>query len=134
MKTQFWRKLLAGSGVLALSLALAGGALGVSTAPVAAETYQGNIIQDYDTDDTEGQGVFLILNIILTVLTFGVATAGVLGLVICGIQYMTSQGDTAKMKTAKTRIIEIVIGLVAYALLYVVLNWLIPGGIGSIFA
>lgn len=134
MKTQFWRKLLAGSGVLALGLALAGGALGVSTAPVAAETYQGNIIQDYDTDDTEGQGVFLILNIILTVLTFGVATAGVLGLVICGIQYMTSQGDTAKMKTAKTRIIEIVIGLVAYALLYVVLNWLIPGGIGSIFA
>ena len=127
-------KLLLGGSCLAVVLSLLGGVLGLTAAPVAAADYQGNIITDYNSStDDDGQGIYLILNIILTVLTFGVATAGILGLVITGVMYMTSQGDTAKMATAKKRIAEIVLGLVAYALIYVVLNWLIPGGLTTIF-
>lgn len=147
MIRKFLRQFLLLGGVATMSLALAGGvAVSPLSTPVFADEetegdssttskYEGNIITDYDpSTDTDGQGIFLILNIILTVLTFAVATAGVIGLVISGIMYMTSQGDSGRMKVAKTRIIEIVIGLVAYALLYVALNWLIPGGIGTIFS
>ena len=146
MIRKFLRQFLLLGGVATLSLVLAGGvAVSPLSTPVFADEetegdsssttskYEGNIITDYDPSaDTDGQGIFLILNIILTVLTFAVATAGVIGLVISGIMYMTSQGDPGRMK--KTRIIEIVIGLIAYALLYVALNWLIPGGIGTIFS
>lgn len=148
MIRKFLRQFLLLGGVATMSLALAGGvAVSPLSTPVFADEetegdsssttskYEGNIITDYDPSaDTDGQGIFLILNIILTVLTFAVATAGVIGLVISGIMYMTSQGDPGRMKVAKTRIIEIVIGLIAYALLYVALNWLIPGGIGTIFS
>lgn len=130
------KKLLAGIsvfGLLVSALPLSAAPAYASTADTFADTYNGNIISGYDTDDTDGQGIFLILNIILTVLTFGIAAAGIVGLVIAGIMYMTSRGDAGQMAKAKTRIIEIIIGLVAYALLWTVLNWLIPGGIGGIF-
>ena len=118
---------------MAVVLSLLGGVLGFTAAPVAADLYDGNIITGYDTDDSSGDGIYLILNIILTVLTFGVATAGILGLVITGVMYMTSQGDPERMRTAKLRIVEIVLGLIAYALIYAGLNWIIPSGLTTIF-
>ncbi len=80
-------------------------------------------------DSGDGEGILNILGIVLTVLTYGVGTLGVLGLVVVGIQYLTAGGNEAQMTKAKTRIIEIVIGLVAYALMYALLQWLLPGGI-----
>lgn len=126
----FLRKILIGGSIFSLGLALAGGVTGLISAPVAADTYQGNII-DAETDD--GDGIYFILDVIVNILVYGVGVAGIIGLVICGIQYMTSQGDVAKMKQVKIRIVEIVIGLVLYAFLYALLNWLIPGGLTTIF-
>ena len=74
-------------------------------------------------------GVDGLLARILTFLTYGVAAAGVLGLVIAGIQYMTASGDPATMVKAKNRIVQVVIGLVAYGVLWLFLEWLIPGGV-----
>ena len=125
----FLRKILIGGSIFSLGLALAGGVTGLISAPVVAD-YQGNII-DAETDD--GDGIYFILDVIVNILVYGVGVAGIIGLVICGIQYMTSQGDVAKMKQAKIRIVEIVIGLVLYAFLYALLNWLIPGGLTTIF-
>ncbi|MBQ3430588.1 hypothetical protein IJG20_00585 [Candidatus Saccharibacteria bacterium] len=82
-----------------------------------------------DEDDGKGSGIFHILTIVLNVLTFGVGAAGVLGLVISGIQYMTAAGNQAQMTKAKNRIVQVVIGLVFYGLFWALLEWLIPGGI-----
>ena len=76
-----------------------------------------------------GQPIFDILNLILNIMTGLVGAAAVIGIVISGIQYTTSSGDEAKMVKAKNRIIQIVIGLVVWALMWAVLNWLMPGGI-----
>ena len=78
---------------------------------------------------TDGEGVFMVLNVILQVFTWGVGIAGTLGIVLVGIQYMTSKDDPAQMTKAKSRMIQIVIGLVAYALLWAFLQWLLPGGV-----
>ena len=80
-------------------------------------------------DDGEGSGVYDILSIVLNVLTIGVGVLGVLGIVIAGIQYVTAADNEQQMAKAKQRIIEVVIGLVIYAVMYSVLQWLIPGGI-----
>lgn len=84
---------------------------------------------DVGEDDKSGNGIFYLLSIVLNILTFGVGAAGVLGLVISGIQYMTANGNPAQMTKAKNRIIQVVIGLVAYGLFWALLEWLIPGGV-----
>lgn len=79
-------------------------------------------------DDGSGSAVFMILNIILNVLTYGVGTLAVFGLTLAGYHYATSKDSPEKMQKAKNMVMNVVIGLVIYALLYALLQWLIPGG------
>ena len=79
-------------------------------------------------DASEG-GIFMILNLILNVLTWGICIAGTLGIVITGIQYMTARDNAAQMEKAKHRLIQIVIGLAIYAVMWAFLQWLLPGGV-----
>ena len=74
-------------------------------------------------------GIFMVLNVILQVLTWGVGIAGTLGIVITGIQYMTAKDNAAQMEKAKHRLIQIVIGLAVYAVMWAFLQWLLPGGV-----
>lgn len=78
-----------------------------------------------------GDAIFNILNTILTILTYGVGIAGTLGIIISGIQYLTARDNEAQLTKAKSRLINIVIGLAAYAMMWTLLQWLIPGGLLS---
>lgn len=82
-------------------------------------------------DDGSGDSVFSILNVVLTILTFGVGIAATLGIVISGIQYLTAKDDPNKVATAKMRMLQIVIGLFLYAIMWGLLNFLLPGGLFS---
>lgn len=75
----------------------------------------------------EENGIYHILGVVLNIMTIGVGVAGVLGIVISGIQYMTASGNEAQMIKAKRRIIEVIVGLVAWGLMWAFLQWLIPG-------
>ena len=74
-------------------------------------------------------GIENILKLILNILVYGLGAAATLGVIIAGIMYMTARDNEAQVAKAKTRLYEVVVGLVAWALMYAVLNWLIPGGI-----
>lgn len=86
-------------------------------------------IIDCDDDGENGNGIFAILLIVLNVLTFGIGIAGTLGIVIAGIMYLTARDDQGQLVKAKNMLINIVIGLVAYAVMWAFLQWLLPGGI-----
>lgn len=78
----------------------------------------------------DGQdGIFMVLNVLLSVLTWGIGIAGTLGIVISGIQYMTAKDDPVQMTKAKNRLIQIIIGLAIYAVMWAFLQWLLPGGV-----
>lgn len=79
--------------------------------------------------DENGSGIYRLLYIVINVLTMGVGVLGVLGIIISGIQYMTASGNEAQMAKSKKRIFEIVLGLVVFGVMWVVLQWLIPGGV-----
>ncbi|MBR2997432.1 hypothetical protein IKF33_03325 [Candidatus Saccharibacteria bacterium] len=81
--------------------------------------------------DKEGCGVYMVLNIILTVLTFGVGIAATVGMVISAITYMSATSNPEQIIKAKKRIAGIIIGLALYACLWSLLNFLIPGGVFS---
>lgn len=93
--------------------------------PAFAECVETSLFGCVDGDN--GSGIFFILNIILTVMTFGVGIAGTIGIVIAGIQYSTAKDNDQQIAKAKMRIFQIVIGMVIWATLYTALKWLLPG-------
>lgn len=75
-------------------------------------------------DDGSGSGVLNLLGDVVDILSVGVGILGVLGITIVGIQYLTAGDNEEKTRKAKRRMLEIVIGLVAYILIYAILKWL----------
>ncbi len=58
-----------------------------------------------------------------------VGVAVTVSIVIGGIQYGSSAGDSAKVSAAKNRIRNSIIALLAFLFLYAMMNFLIPGGL-----
>ena len=81
------------------------------------------------SDNGDGDGIFSILALILNIMTIVVGALGVFGIAFSGVQYMTARDNEAQMAKAKQRIFEVVLGLAVYALMYSLLQWLLPGGI-----
>lgn len=94
-----------------------------------AETVDTNIIGGGQVDVADGQGIYAILRLIVTILTYGLGVAATIGVVIAGVMYLTAKDSPDKVAAAKKRLIEVVLGLVAWAMMAAVLNWLIPGGV-----
>lgn len=66
---------------------------------------------------------------IAKILTAGVLIAAVAGIIFGAVVYMTAGGSADKTKKGVTIIRDVVIGLVVYGLMYVILNFIIPGGV-----
>ena len=73
-----------------------------------------------------------LLTLIVKILSAGVLVAAVAGLIFGAVMYMTAGGSADNTKKGITIIGDVIIGLVAYGLMYVILNFLIPGGISII--
>ena len=72
-------------------------------------------------------GVICILNLVVDILSVGIGILGVIGITVVGIQYLTAGGNEEKTRKAKQRMFEIVVGLVAYVIIFAALKWLMPG-------
>lgn len=59
----------------------------------------------------------------------GIGVLAVFGFVISGIQYGVAQDNAQSVAAAKTRIINIIYGVVIFAVMFAMLQWLVPGGI-----
>lgn len=77
-------------------------------------------------DDGQGSGVNDILKLVVNIMSIGVGILGVIGITVVGVQYLTAGGNEEQTRKSKRRMLEIVIGLVAYALVYALLTWLLP--------
>ena len=97
----------------------------------AVSTYDGSMDTNFFgtiQEDNKGCGVYTVLNTIIDILTTGIVIAAVIGVTISGLTYINAKDDMQKTTKAKRRIYEIVIGLVVYAVIYVALGFLLPGG------
>ena len=75
-------------------------------------------------DDGKGSSITHILNLVVDIMTIGVGILGVVGISIVGIQYLTAGGNEEKTRKAKRRLLEIVIGLIVYAIFVAILEFL----------
>ena len=77
-------------------------------------------------ENGHGESIACILKLVVNIMTIGIGILGVIGISVAGIQYLTAGGSEEKTRKAKRRMFEIVIGLVAYVLIYAALKWLLP--------
>lgn len=80
-------------------------------------------------DDVQGTGIWGILELALNILTAGIGIAAVGGVVYGAILYTSAGGNTEQVKKAYGIFANVAIGIIAYALMYAGLNFLIPGGL-----
>ena len=68
----------------------------------------------------------------VNILTAGVALTAVAGIVYGAVLYVSAANSPEQVKKAKTILINVVIGVVTFALMYSLLQWLIPGGVFNV--
>lgn len=81
------------------------------------------------SSSVENSGVFVILVWVLNIMSAGIGIVAVGGIVFQAIRYASAASNQGQVADAKQNILNIVIGLVLYGLMFVLLNFLIPGGI-----
>ena len=77
----------------------------------------------------DGSAMFDILGMVLSVVTYGVGAAAIIGVLITGYQYITARDNSAQVMKAKKRLFQIVIGLVVWVMIWGILQFLLPGGL-----
>ena len=100
-----------------------------NTAPVYAAKTDAAILTgcvDEETDSNPGGGIICVVRLVVNILSVLIGIAGVIGIVVVGVQYLTAGGNEEQTRKAKRRLLEIVIGVAVYALAYSILNWLLP--------
>jgi|InofroStandDraft_1065614.scaffolds.fasta_scaffold07655_7 L-cystine uptake protein TcyP (sodium:dicarboxylate symporter family) len=102
----------------------------IGASEIVGETVDTNLFGPVNTDD-QGSGIKRLLSLVVTVLLYGIGAAAVIGVVWAGILYLTARDNEAQVAKAKTRLIEVTIGLIAWAMLFTLLQWLIPGFTGD---
>jgi hypothetical protein len=78
---------------------------------------------------TQDNGVWALLMMVLNIMTAGIGILAVGGIAYGAALYASSADKPEQAKQGMTFIKNVVIGLVAYGLMYIILNFLIPGGI-----
>lgn len=68
------------------------------------------------------------INPLINMLTVAFGLIAVISLILGGIQYTASEGDPQKSAKAKSRISNTIFAIIAYAVLYGLLQFLVPGG------
>lgn len=117
---------LFGAGIVAATPAYAADCGGVKTAIIGGDICNG---VNNDSGKAEDTGIWKILILALNILSTGVGILAVGGIVYASILYTSAKDNASQVSEARGMITNIVIGLVCYGLMYVGLNFLIPGGV-----
>lgn len=81
------------------------------------------------TSILKDEGINGLLSLVINILSYGLGAAAVIGVVVAGIMYLTARDNESQVAAAKQRLVNTVIGLIAWVVMFSVVNWLIPGGV-----
>ena len=89
----------------------------------------GKCVKGIVLTDASASGVWGLLLVAINILTAGIGIAAIGGIVYGSILYTSAGGSPEQVKKAMGIITNVVIGIIAYALMFSLLNFLIPGGL-----
>lgn len=108
------------AGVMPMAAVVAAEPVYASAEVMAADVPDTNILKKGSTIDD-------LLKLVVNILLYGLGAAATLGVVIAGVLYLTARDNPQQVARAKMRLIEISIGLAAWAMLFMLLQFLLPG-------
>lgn len=120
-----------------LSLGLATMILGGSFAfATTANALECNVLPDFicgsaDDGNLETSGTWKLLIFIIDIMTAGVGLVAVVMIAYAAFRYTTAQSDEGVTKEAKEIIRNVAIGIAVYAMMWAMIQWLVPGGVFS---
>lgn len=82
------------------------------------------------TANVKDSAVWQILRVAINILTGGIMIAALGGLIYASVLYTSSGANPETRKKSISIMTNIVIGIVTYALMWALLNFILPGGIG----
>lgn len=97
--------------------------------PLKCSVLPQKICEASSEGDLEKSGTWLLLLFILQVLTIGIGIVAVGAIGYAGFLYATASDNEGQVKQAKEMIRNTAIGIVMYGLMYILLQFLIPGGV-----
>ncbi len=80
-------------------------------------------------DDCHGTIIFKVIVIVINLILAGTLVAGTISIVLSGIQILSAADNASQLVRAKKRIIDTLVGVAAYGLMYVLLALFVPGGV-----
>jgi len=95
----------------------------------SATDNQGNKYTGVANDPASGGAIINYLRGWLIVLNLAVPGVILVVILVAGVQYVTAGADPGLVKSAKTRLINAIIALVLYLLMFAILQFLVPGGV-----
>lgn len=115
------------------------GVLSIST-PVSAETNCGGVKTSIiggevceGVNDKSGNvsdsSIVVILTYVIRIMSIGIGIAATGGIVYAAILYASAEDSQEQVKKAKDVIKNVVIGIILYGTMFLLLNYLIPGGV-----
>lgn len=117
--------------IAVMSMALMFGLVGIAALPASAALCNGtpkdclNKGVNKIDDGTDGDKLASLIKNVVNVLLFIVGVAAVIMIIIGGLRYVTSSGDSSQVTAAKNTVLYSVVGLVVAALAYAIVNFVV---------
>ena len=80
-------------------------------------------------DDCRGGAIMKIIVEVFQIFSMGIIVLATIGIIICGIKIITARDSAEQIAKAKKRILEIVVGIALYIMMFLIVNLFVPGGI-----
>jgi hypothetical protein len=116
-----------------VSLVVAAGLAGAAVSPAFAQGASGaaksavceGINQGGGACADDGSGITNVIKMIIQILSLVAGVAAVVMIIIGGLRYITSGGDSSKVSSAKSAIMYAIIGLVVVALAQIIVRFVL---------
>ena len=102
------------------------GSLDGNTKVPGGDTKKCSTLLPSDWCTKDGSGIGDVLSFIIAVLTGTVVVAGTVGIIICAVLILTARDNDQQLAMGKKRLMEVVIGMIAWIMLAVLANLFIP--------
>lgn len=79
--------------------------------------------------DVKDTGVWALLLLVINIMTAGVGILAIGGIIYGSVMYTSAGGNQDQVKKARGILTNVVVGVIAFAAMYALLQWLIPGGV-----
>lgn len=119
------KKIICAIALVVISVFMAITPLLLRTPAIAAS--EGCVDTNFFGEQCGSEGINNTLKMVVRIFTVAVGVLAAIGITITGTQYLTAGGNEEQTRKAKRRLFEIVLGVVAFVLIYSILSWLLPG-------